>query len=68
MQLRLRELRALAVLSQEELAERAGVSESTVRKIETGVVSPHPRTIRKLADALGVTPRELLVEEGKAAA
>jgi transcriptional regulator with XRE-family HTH domain len=68
MKLRLRELRTLAFLSQEELAQRAGVSESTVKLIERGVVSPHLRTVRKLAEALGVHPRELLADQGKAKA
>lgn len=54
---RLRELRAL---SQRELAARAKLSAGTVNRIETGQRKPMPRTIRKLAEALGVTPEELM--------
>jgi len=49
------------LLSQRELAERAGLSPTTILKLESGRVdAPHPRTIRKLADALKVNPAELL--------
>jgi len=54
---RLRERRAL---SQRELAALAGLSVTTVNRIENGQQKPMPRTIRKLAAALGVTPEELL--------
>lgn len=50
----LRELREDRLLSQQELAKRAGVSKTTVVNIETGKIRPHPATLRKLADALGV--------------
>lgn len=47
-------------LSQRELAKEAGVSPATILKIERGgVESPHPSTLRKLAAALGVEPRDL---------
>ena len=57
---RLRELRAL---SQRELAARAKLSVTTVNRIETGQRKPMPRTVRKLAEALGVTTEELLAEQ-----
>lgn len=54
---RLRQERERAVLSQAELAERAGVEVMTVSRIERGTVKrPYPETIRKLATALGVSP------------
>lgn len=55
----LREERQRKLLSQRELAERAGVSATTIANIETGKIRPHPRTLRKLADALRVDPGEL---------
>jgi transcriptional regulator with XRE-family HTH domain len=55
----LRELRLERVLSQRELAERAGVSPKTVLDVETGRIRPHPATLRKLAAALGVEPSAL---------
>jgi transcriptional regulator with XRE-family HTH domain len=56
---RLRELRDKASLSQEELAERAGVSRTTIAELELGKRKPQPKTRRKLAKALGVAPHEL---------
>ncbi|MBN2186404.1 MAG: helix-turn-helix transcriptional regulator [Dehalococcoidia bacterium] len=57
---RLRELRAL---SQRELAARAGLSVTTVNRIELGQRKPMPKTVRKLAGALGVSPQELLTAQ-----
>jgi transcriptional regulator with XRE-family HTH domain len=59
---RLRELRKERVLSLRELEERSGVSYNTIWRIEDGRQGAHPRTIRKLADALGVRPSELIRE------
>jgi ribosome-binding protein aMBF1 (putative translation factor) len=48
-------------LTQAELAERSGVAQSTIAQIEGGArPNPHPRTLKKLAEALGVQTRELL--------
>lgn len=60
---RLRELRWRRVLSMRDLQERSGVSHNTIWRIESGRQGAHPRTIRKLAQALGVEPEELLKEE-----
>jgi tetratricopeptide (TPR) repeat protein/transcriptional regulator with XRE-family HTH domain len=52
----LRQLRAEARLTQEELAEASGVRPRTVSDLERGVaVTPQRETIRRLADALGLT-------------
>ncbi len=59
---RLRELRRQKVLSMRELEERSGVSYNTVWRLENGLTGAQPRTIRKLAGALGVQPAELLPE------
>lgn len=40
--------------NQEELAQRAGLRRRTVSSIETGRSNPHPKTLLKLAQALGV--------------
>lgn len=61
---RLRELRKDKVLSMRELEELAGVSYNTIWRLEAGRQGAHPKTIRKLAEALGVEPRELIREEG----
>jgi DNA-binding XRE family transcriptional regulator len=57
---RLKELRRRRVLSMRELEEISGVSHNTIWRIESGRQGAHPRTIRKLAEALGVAPEELL--------
>jgi transcriptional regulator with XRE-family HTH domain len=59
---KLREFRTRRLLTQEELAEKAGISPSTVANIENDNREPHFRTIRKLAKALDVDPTELLGE------
>jgi transcriptional regulator with XRE-family HTH domain len=59
---RLKELRRERVLSLRELEERSGVSYNTIWRIEDGRPGAHPRTVRKLADALGVDPSELIKE------
>ena len=56
----LRDSRLRAALSQEELAERAGLSVRAVGKLESGETSrPRPVTVRMLADALGLEEPEL---------
>jgi DNA-binding SARP family transcriptional activator len=51
--------RAAAGLTQQRLASLAGVSLRTVRDIEQGrVLRPHPRSLRRLRDALALTPAE----------
>ncbi|MFC1991700.1 helix-turn-helix domain-containing protein [Chloroflexota bacterium] len=59
----LRRMRELRALSQRELAVRAKLSVTTVNRIETGQRKAMPRTVRKLAEALGVTPEQLLTEQ-----
>ncbi len=54
--------RERAFLSQRELAKRAGIWYPTVSRIEKDHTEPHPRTIRKLAEALGIEPAELVKE------
>ena len=59
---RLREVRIRRLLTQGELAEKAGLSPSTVVNIERDQAEPQFRTIRKLAEALDVDPISLLGE------
>ncbi len=56
---RLKTLRVEHVLTLRELAEVAGVSKDTIWRLENGHSEAHPSTIRKLARALGVQPKEL---------
>jgi len=58
---RLTAIREGRMWTQGRLAEEAGVSPTTVSGIESGRISrPHFGTLKKLAGALGVDPRELL--------
>jgi transcriptional regulator with XRE-family HTH domain len=52
--------RTLVALTQAQLAERAGVTTATVARIERDEIEPRMTTLRKLADALGVEPAELV--------
>jgi transcriptional regulator with XRE-family HTH domain len=63
---KLRDLRRRRVLTLEELAQKAGVGRNTVWRLEHGVMGAQPRTIRKLARALGVEPEELVASEAGA--
>lgn len=56
---RLQELREERAYSQRALAEASGVSAGTILRLEKGQRAAYPMTVRKLAQALGVTPREL---------
>jgi transcriptional regulator with XRE-family HTH domain len=60
---RLRRLRKENALTMRELSERSDVSLDTILKLEHGEREARPTTLRKLADALGVEPRELLKRE-----
>jgi transcriptional regulator with XRE-family HTH domain len=56
----LRNVRTRRLLTQDELADKAGVSQSTIANIERNHTEPQFRTIRKLAKALDIEPTELL--------
>jgi transcriptional regulator with XRE-family HTH domain len=61
---RLKALRRLRAMSQQELADAADVGRNTVSRIERGETGAHGRTLRRLVDALGVGVEELVrVEE-----
>jgi transcriptional regulator with XRE-family HTH domain len=59
---RLRELRVEQALTLRALGERSGVAYDTINKLELLRRPAHASTIRKLAGALGVEPRELMKE------
>jgi transcriptional regulator with XRE-family HTH domain len=60
---RLRELRERVAFSQMELSERSGVSRATIADLELGKRGARPKTRRKLAEALGVEPWELVGDD-----
>ncbi len=55
----LRRYRSAAALTQEELAERAEISVRAVSDLERGAnTTPRPYTVRRLADALKLSPED----------
>ena len=56
---KLRELRRRKMLSLRELEQRSGVAFDNINKLENEKRNAQPRTLRKLAEALGVEPLEL---------
>jgi XRE family transcriptional regulator, regulator of sulfur utilization len=60
---RLRQLRVERALSLRALKERSGVAYDTINKLENGHRPARLVTIRKLAEALGVEPIELMKGE-----
>jgi transcriptional regulator with XRE-family HTH domain len=56
---KLRQLRRARPWTQQRLSDKSGVSTRTITALETGRQLPHPETLEKLADALGVNPSDL---------
>jgi transcriptional regulator with XRE-family HTH domain len=59
----LRRLRLAHFLSQAELARQSGLHTLTISRLEAGRTKPSTRTVRALAEALAITPRELATPE-----
>ena len=59
----LKRLRQEQALSLRDLARRSGVAYDTINRLELGKQDAQPRTIRRLAEALGVQPKELMKGE-----
>lgn len=56
---RIKEYRKKAKLSQEQLAEKAGIAQSHLSRLETSEHSPSSSTREKIAKALGIDPAKL---------
>lgn len=62
MQYKIREYRKKNKLTQEELSKKAGVSRAILSRLETGAVTTTTTTtLIKLADALNVTVKDILL-------
>lgn len=59
----LRAWRLRKVMTQEELAQRSGVAEATISRLESGAQEARISTVRKLAEALGISPQELITQD-----
>lgn len=58
-------LRDAAWITQKELAEKAGVAEHTINRLENEHTPyPHKTTVLRIAKALDVHPNELIKHEG----
>lgn len=64
--LTLREARQQQNLSQQALADRAGVARVTVSQIELGKSGPRPHVARRLSEALGMQPSDIVEFAGAA--
>lgn len=60
---KLRRLRVERAFTLRALGEESGVAYDTINKLELGRRPAHASTIRKLANALDVEPRELMKGE-----
>ena len=52
-------LRRQKALSQREIAAIAGISTSTYNRVEKGLDEPMPKTMHKIAKALGIEPSDI---------
>jgi transcriptional regulator with XRE-family HTH domain len=59
---KLREMRKKAKLSQQALAEKAGLSRRSLQYYESGQIAPDMETLRKLCSVLQCSIRELVEE------
>ncbi|HTG60167.1 MAG TPA: helix-turn-helix transcriptional regulator [Terriglobia bacterium] len=55
-------------ISQRQLSERSGIASSYLSRVENRRVEPQPKTLRKIAEALGVPVSEIFDERPGAAA
>ncbi len=51
------------MISQRDLAQMTGVAQATISVLEREERTAQPRTVRRLAEALGVEPMDLLKED-----
>jgi len=61
---RLRYWRLARGMTLRDLAKRSGVNHSAISLMERGKRRPHPGTVLRIAEALGVEPHELLRQPG----
>lgn len=59
----LRRLRRERALSQQDVTRMTGVAQATLSDLEGGKRGARASTLRRLAEALGAEPKELMKEE-----
>jgi transcriptional regulator with XRE-family HTH domain len=57
---KLKDKRFRAGLTQQQLADKSGLTQTTVARVERDMVEPEVTTVRKLSQALGITISDLL--------
>jgi transcriptional regulator with XRE-family HTH domain len=57
---KIKQLRQRLGFSQEELAEKSGLSLRTIQRIENGETEPRGDSLKRISAALGVTPNEIV--------
>ena len=57
---KLNQLRTQEALTQRDLSERTGLTLAAISRIEQNQVEPRLSTVRRLAEALGVHPSQLM--------
>jgi uncharacterized Tic20 family protein/DNA-binding XRE family transcriptional regulator len=62
---KIQELRKEKGMTQEDLAEKTGLSVRTIQRIESGEVDPRTYTLHQIADALGIDITELTKDPGE---
>ena len=62
---RLRQLRLERALTQMDLSRMTGISVDAISRLENELRYAQVSTVRRLAQALGVEPRELLKTQGR---
>ena len=60
---KLRRLRRERALSQQDVTRLTGVAQATLSDLEGGKRGARASTLRKLAEALGTEPKQLMKEE-----
>lgn len=63
MQNRIKELRAKYNLTQEQLAEKIGISRPALSDIETGKTIPRGQTIIRIANVFGIPAEQIFFEK-----
>ena len=58
----IKRLRKLHDLTQEDFAEKTGISVDGLRKLEKNCYAPKPDTIDKICDTFHISPFDLLIE------
>ena len=61
---KIKEAREIARMSQEELAEKSGISRTTISQLENNKGDCNLKTLAKLAAALGTTVNAIFFEDG----